>query len=189
LRGQIIESGVDTLHRRGFAASGVREITSDAGVPQGSFTNHFRSKEAFGAEVLDRYFERVEAICNVTLSDITRPPHERLRAYFEAVTNLFAGAGWRRGCMISNMSLETADHSELLRGHLQQIFGHLTERFADVLRAAQAAGSVREDIDCADLSDVLLAAWHGAIIRMRVDRDPAPLERFKRVFIDTLLVS
>src|SRR3954454_22186582 len=49
LREKIIESGVRTLHERGFAGAGVREITADAGVPQGCFTNHFRSKEAFAA--------------------------------------------------------------------------------------------------------------------------------------------
>jgi TetR/AcrR family transcriptional regulator, transcriptional repressor for nem operon len=34
----------------------VRDICAAAGVPQGSFTNHFRSKEAFAEEVLNRYF-------------------------------------------------------------------------------------------------------------------------------------
>ena len=43
-----------------------------AGVPQGSFTNHFRSKEAFGILVLDRYAERIDAIMRETLGDDTR---------------------------------------------------------------------------------------------------------------------
>ena len=54
LREKIVESGVQTLHERGFARAGVREITADAGVPQGCFTNHFRSKEAFAAAILDQ---------------------------------------------------------------------------------------------------------------------------------------
>ncbi len=187
LREQLLESGVTTLHQRGFAASGVREITGAAGVPQGSFTNHFRSKEAFGVAALDRYFERTEAIFDATLGDQTRSPAQRLRAYFEAITEFLAGVGWRHGCMISNLSLETADHSELLRGRLEAIFGSMTQRFAEVLRAAQASGDVRDDVDADELADVLLSAWHGAMLRMKVDRSPEPLDRFKRVFLATLL--
>ena len=187
LREQIIESGVATVHQRGFAASGIREITATAGVPQGSFTNHFRSKDAFGVAVLDRYLERTEAIFDATLRDGTRPPIERLRAYFDAITRLLEGAGWRHGCMISNMSLEAAEHSELLRTRLVQIFCALNQPFAEAVRAAQAAGEIRDDIDAEDLADVLLSAWHGAMLRMKVDRSPAPLDRFKRVFVATLL--
>jgi len=186
LREQIIESGVTTLHERGYAASGVREITAAAGVPQGSFTNHFRSKEAFAIAVLDRYYERTEAIIAATLRDETRSPAERLGAYFETITDFLAAVGWKQGCMISNMSLEMADHSELFRERLMEIFRGLTEQFAGALRAAQSAGVIRDDLDAEDLADVLLAAWHGAMLRMKVDRSPKPLERFKRTVLATL---
>ncbi|MCA6277931.1 MAG: TetR/AcrR family transcriptional regulator, partial [Phenylobacterium sp.] len=44
-REQLIETGVETLMCRGFSNASVRDIASAAGVPLGSFTNHFRSKE------------------------------------------------------------------------------------------------------------------------------------------------
>ncbi len=189
LREKIIESGVTTLHRHGYAASGIRDIVAAAGVPHGSFTNHFRSKEAFGIAILDRYYERTEAIFETTLRDAARPPIERLRAYFEAITDFLAEVGWRHGCMISNMSLETAEHSEPLRERLGEIFQGLTRGFAEAVGAAQAAGEVRDDLDAADLADLLLSAWNGAMLRMKVERSPAPLERFKRVFLSTLLAA
>jgi TetR/AcrR family transcriptional repressor of nem operon len=46
-RNEIIRSGVGTLFRKGYAGAGVRDITAEAGVPLGSFTNHFGSKEEF----------------------------------------------------------------------------------------------------------------------------------------------
>jgi TetR/AcrR family transcriptional repressor of nem operon len=36
---------------------------------------------------------------------------------------------------------------------------------------------------------VMLAAWHGAMLRMKVERTPGPIERFKRIFLSTLLAS
>ncbi len=187
LREQIIESGVKTIHERGFAASGIRDITTAAGVPQGSFTNHFASKEAFGVAVLDRYYLKTEAIIAGTLLDEKRAPLERLSSYFDAITELLAVAGWRHGCLIGNMSLEAAEHSELLRERLVEILSGLTQPFAAVVRAAQLSGDVRMDIAANDLAVVLLSAWQGAMLRMKVDRSPEPLALFKRVFITALI--
>ena len=78
-REALLDAGVRVVHARGLAATGVRDIAMAAGVPQGSFTNHFRSKEAFGILVLDRYAERVDAIMRETLGDDRRAPAERLR--------------------------------------------------------------------------------------------------------------
>ena len=187
LRAKLLESGVTTLHKRGYAASGVREITAEAGVPQGCFTNHFRSKEAFAAAALDLYHERTIAIMNATLSDETRSPIQRLMAYFDAITDLLAAFEWRFGCMISNLSLETAEHSEVLRKRLDSIFESLTGRFAETIRAAQGAGEARRDVDAEEMADILMAAWHGAMLRMKVERRRDALDRFKRVFVGTLL--
>src|SRR3954468_10192430 len=79
LREKIIESGVRTVHERGFAGAGIREVTSEAGVPQGCFTNHFRSKEAFGAAVIQRYHAHTQAIMERTLRDPGRSAVERIR--------------------------------------------------------------------------------------------------------------
>jgi TetR/AcrR family transcriptional regulator, transcriptional repressor for nem operon len=189
LRNKLLESGVTTLHRQGFAASGVRDITQAAGIPQGCFTNHFRSKEAFGVAVLERYYEGTEAILDATLGDETRRPIERLRAYFDVIAHFLEDAGWRHGCLISNMSLEAAEHSEALRACLDRLFKSLTQRFGEAVRAAQAAGEMRSDVDAEELADVMLAAWHGAMLRMKVERNCGAIERFKRIFFSTLLAS
>ena len=49
------------MFRSGYVGSSVRDIAAAAGAPQGSFTNHFRSKEEFAGEVLDRYFDHMKA--------------------------------------------------------------------------------------------------------------------------------
>jgi TetR/AcrR family transcriptional repressor of nem operon len=189
LREQFIESGVSTLHQGGFFATGVREISAQAGAPQGSFINHFGSKEAFGVAVLDRYFERTETNIAETLGDETRTAPDRLAAYFDAITGALEGAGWRYGCMISNMSLEASEHSEVLRARLEQIFAKLTYYFSDAIRAAQATGNARTDLDADDLADLLLSSWHGAMLRMKVERSPRSIERFKRLMLSTFLAA
>jgi len=189
LKEKIIASGVVTLHKQGFWAAGIREITAEAGVPQGCFTNHFRSKEAFAAVVLDRYHEQTQAIMELTLRDQCRQPKERLRAYFDAITEWLEDAGWRYGCLVGNMSLEVPEHSELLRKHLMEVCGSLTDSFAEAVRAAQAAGEVRSDLDADDVATFLLASWEGAMMRMKVERSPEPIHQFKRVVFATIFTN
>jgi TetR/AcrR family transcriptional repressor of nem operon len=186
-REKIIESGVDTAYRRGFGATGLREFATAAGVPQGSFTNHFRSKEAFGIVLLDRYFERLQDIVERTLRDEARAPLDRLRAYFETITGLLQSVGWRHGCLIGNMSLEAAEHSEALRARLSEVFAAWVEPFREAVRVGQARGEVRTDLDAGEIAEFLLAGWHGAMMRMKVERSPEPLERFKRIAFATVL--
>ncbi|WP_211106993.1 TetR/AcrR family transcriptional regulator [Nitrospirillum amazonense] len=187
LREKIIESGVRTVHERGYAGAGVREITSDAGVPQGCFTNHFRSKEAFAATILDRYHERTQAIMEGTLRDKGRPAIERLRAYFDAITERLEAAGWRYGCLVGNMSLEVPEQSDVLRAHLVEVCRALTDAFAEAVRAGQESGEIRDDLDAGDVATFLLSAWEGAMMRMKVDRSPQPIEQFKRVIFASIL--
>ena len=188
-REKLVTSGIDTVHARGFATVGIREITATAGVAQGSFTNHFASKEDFGIAVLDAYFDQIQGVIGETLRDETRAPIARLRAYFEAITALFEACGWRYGCLIGNMALEAAEHSESIRHRLGAIFGEWTPPFAEAIRQAQAAGEVHADLDAEETAAALLEAWHGAMLRMKIDRSFAPLERFKRLTFPALLAA
>src|ERR1700744_728705 len=77
----LVSEGLRLVHQRGFGASSVRDIVQAAGVPQGSFTNHFGSKEALGLEVLERYREMTSPAVRATLRNDALPPLRRLRAW------------------------------------------------------------------------------------------------------------
>jgi TetR/AcrR family transcriptional repressor of nem operon len=188
-RDKIVASGMQTVYERGFATAGLREITAAAGVAQGSFTNHFASKEEFGVAVLDYYFDQLKEVIERTLNDERRKPIERLRAYFDEITKLFVASGWRYGCLVGNMGLEAAEHSELIRLRLSAIFGEWTQHFARVVRLAQAAGEVRAEPDSEEVGAALMEAWQGAMLRMKIERTSAPLDRFKRLIFPVLLAA
>src|SRR5271168_4994077 len=83
-RDKILESGLRVVHERGFSSASVRDIVRAAGVPQGSFTNHFASKEAFGLEVLNLYFAGSQGLVRETLRNDSQPPLKRLRDWLDA---------------------------------------------------------------------------------------------------------
>src|SRR5580658_3442005 len=59
-REKLLEAGFDVVLERGYCGASVRDIVQAAGAPQGSFTNHFASKDMFCLELLNRYFAMVE---------------------------------------------------------------------------------------------------------------------------------
>ena len=186
LRERILDAGLRVMFRSGYIGSGVRDIVAEAHAPQGSFTNHFRSKEAFAVEVLDRYFAYVQGLVRQALDDRSRGPRARLRRYLDIITDRLEHAGFARGCLIGDFSLEAAPHSDLLRERLATIFAHWRAPFAACIAEGQAAGEIAATFAPDELADFLLASWQGAILRMKVDRSPAALERFKAIAFATV---
>lgn len=186
LREQILDAGLPVLSRHGYHAASVRDICAAARAPQGSFTNHFRSKEAFTLEVLDRYFDYLKGLVHETLNDPTLTPRQRLERYLEVITDKLEQDRWMTGCLIGDFSLQASSHSNLLRKRLDAIFKEWRELFASCIAAAQWAGEVESDSDPQDLAEFLLMSWQGAILRMKVERSPAALERFKTIVFATV---
>lgn len=174
------------MMRHGYGGSGVREIVAEAGVPQGSFTNHFRSKEAFAVEVLDRYFLRLQGLVTETLGDPETPPVMRLRNYLDAITSHLAADSFSRGCLIGDLSLEAAPVSETLRARLADIYAEWRAPFAQCIAEAQREGEIAGRFAPDDLAEFLLSSWQGAILRMKVERNSEPLDRFKRIAFTTV---
>src|SRR5580704_5207117 len=102
-REKLLSEGLRVVHERGYGAS-VRDIVQAAGVPQGSFTNHFVSKEAFGLEVIDLYFARSLATMAETLRNDSLPPLQRLRAYIDTGKNRLNRVNMRSGCLFGNFT-------------------------------------------------------------------------------------
>ncbi|SEC68453.1 transcriptional regulator, TetR family [Rhizobiales bacterium GAS188] len=189
LREPLLDAGLRVMFRSGYGGAGVRDIVADAKAPQGSFTNHFRSKEAFAGEVLERYFAYVKGLVAEALDDRSRPPRERLRRYLDIITGKLEEAEWARGCLIGDLSLEAPPHSEALRLQLAQIFVEWRQPFRDCIAEGQALREITRSFPADDLADLLIAGWQGAIMRMKVERSPAPLERFKTIMFATIFAK
>jgi TetR/AcrR family transcriptional regulator, transcriptional repressor for nem operon len=186
LRDSILEAGLKVMYRNGYAGAGVRDIVAEAPAPQGSFTNHFRSKEEFAREVLDLYFARTKQLVSEALGDGGLTPRERLRRYLDIITGRLAAIEFSCGCLIGDFSLEAAPQSEMLRTRLAEIFAEWRSPFAACIAEGQAAGAIDATFAPEDLAEFLLSSWEGAILRTKVERNAEPLERFKRIAFATV---
>jgi TetR/AcrR family transcriptional regulator, transcriptional repressor for nem operon len=186
-REKILTEGLRVVHERGFAGAASATIVEAAKVPQGSFTNHFASKEAFCLEILDLYFEGTRAMINETLRNDSFLPPQRLRTFVDAQINYLKRNGWRNGCLVGNFSAEASEHSEMIRKRIVQIFEEMRQSVAYCLRAAVKSGDLSRTNDGDELAGFPIASLQGAILQSKAERTAAPIERFKRLLFSTLL--
>ena len=83
IRDHILATGQRIMAGKGFSAVGLNEILTDAGVPKGSFYHYFSSKEAFGVDMLARYFDDYLAELDATLSQPGLTMAQRLMNYWQ----------------------------------------------------------------------------------------------------------
>ena len=187
-RQKILTEGLRVVHSQGYAGASVRDIVAAAGVPQGSFTNHFGSKERFGLEILDLYFENGTALMAETLLNDSLPPLARLSAYIEANTARLNRDSMRNGCLFGNFTAEASEHSEPIRLRLLEIFAEVQRSLAYCLEAAKAAGELAGDRDATELAGFIVASLQGANLLAKAQRSPAPVERFRKILFERVLV-
>src|SRR5262249_47053892 len=159
LRDQILQAGLPVMFRSGYHAASVCDICLAGGGPQGSFTNHFRSKERFAAEVLEQYFGYLKRLVSNALNDQRLTPRQRLKRYLDVITDKLKRDRWTIGCLIGDFGLQVTSHSKLLRQRLDKIFQEWRALFASCIAAAQSAGEVDSQFDATELADFLFASW------------------------------
>jgi len=187
VRRRLLAAGLDLVHARGFAASGVKDITDAAGVPKGSFYAYFPSKEAFAAAILETYWADIETRL-VPILNADGSAQERITRFFHALADDHEAGDFLLGCLIGNLSLELGGSSDQVRAELECILDRWDTALTACVRAGQrGSGDIRGDRDAGELASQLIESWEGAALRGKVTRSRVPYDRFEAVTVPTLL--
>ena len=186
-RDKILTDGLQVMLERGYVGASVRDIVEAAGVPQGSFTNHFASKEAFSLEILDRYFAHSRVVMADTLRNEALLPLKRIRAYIDASIAAIRNHGTKNGCLVGNFAAEASDHSEIIRKRVSEIYSEVREAMTDCLKAAVKDGELPKTYKTSEVAIFIVTGLQGAWLVSKVERDLAFAENFKKTLFSTVL--
>jgi TetR/AcrR family transcriptional repressor of nem operon len=184
---KILANGLKVVLERGYVGASVRDIVEAAGVPQGSFTNHFASKEAFSLEILDLYFANSRVVIADTLRNDALSPLKRLRAYIDASITAIRNHGLKNGCLVGNFAAEASDHSEIIRKRVSAIYTEVREAVTDCLKAAVKDGELPKSLKTGEVASFIVTGLQGAWLVSKVERDLAFAENFKKTLFSTVL--
>ena len=184
LKEQLVDRSAAVFLERGFNAASVNDIVQAAGVPKGSFYNHFASKEALAVEVLGRY---VDDLGLGELADPHASPLGQIRAHLTANIAAREAAGIEYGCLLGNFSTDAVALNEGLREAVTQGFARWIDAVAAAIARAQAAGEIRNNTDAHTLARYLISGFEGAIAQAKTLRTGSPVDDFLAVTFDTVL--
>jgi TetR/AcrR family transcriptional repressor of nem operon len=175
------------MHQHGFTSASVRDIVEAAGVPQGSFTNHFPSKESFCLEILNLYHAGALKTIDETLGNQSIPPLKRLDNYIDAHARFLKIAGAENGCLYGNVTAELNEHSENVRRRLAEIFSEIRKAVAECLKSAVKAGELPPKFKCQEVAEFVVSSMQGAMLLGRSQRSLVPLRHFKEILFSKVL--
>lgn len=186
-RDHLLQVGLRRIHAMGYSSTGVKEILDDADVPKGSFYHYFRSKEAFAEEVLKLYVRKENERAERILGNDKVAPLNRLRRYFEELIAVYGQTAAVSGCMLGNLSLEMADHSDSIQSLLRLSFSNWQIAVTSVLQEAVQRGDLAKSSKPEDLAFFLVNSYEGALLRSKADRSNKPLKNFMHFAFSVLL--
>lgn len=182
-RERLLDQGVSLIKERGYHGTGLKEILDAVQIPKGSFYNYFGSKEEFGAEVIRHYIEPFIRQLHGHLANPEVDALTAVRNYFDELIAELERQHFKGGCLLGNLMGEIGDTSELCRDSLRSALHRYRDLLQTGLERAQNQGGVRVDKSSHAMADVLVDAWQGALLRMKIEQSVAPLKAFRDGFL------
>jgi TetR/AcrR family transcriptional regulator, transcriptional repressor for nem operon len=183
---RLVRAGRELFSRQGYNATGIQQITDHAGVPKGSFYNHFESKEAFAVEIIAQYAAYLQRSWEAMMASAPPQPMAAIRYVFEQMIAYHERRSMQAGCLVGNFAAEIGLASEPCRIALLDAQLEWRERLAGMIGRAQTHGDIRADVDAVVLSALAWDAWEGALLRVKLERSVEPLRQSVELILDRL---
>jgi TetR/AcrR family transcriptional regulator, transcriptional repressor for nem operon len=163
------------MSHKGFAAVGINEVLSEAGVPKGSFYHYFTSKDAFGEAMMRSYFAGYLADMDRILAEPGRTSAQRLMDYWDGWRETQSVDECQGKCLAVKLGAEVSDLSESMRLALKEGTTAIVDRLERAISAGLEDGSLAVDDDARTTAQVLYDLWLGASVMAKIHRDIGPL--------------
>lgn len=185
-RDLLIRSGVVALTENGFTAAGIDRILKQVGVPKGSFYHYFKSKEDFGAAVINNYASYFAYKLDKSLLHSQLLPLESIEHFAKDAMLGIEKFQFKRGCLVGNLGQEVDLLPERFRELLQSIFQDWESKVCACLQRAKQEKQIAQHHDCEELAIYFWIGWEGAVMRARLVQSVQPLQMYIRNFINNI---
>ncbi len=187
-REHLLATGEQLSLQLGFTGMGLSELLRTAGVPKGSFYHYFPSKEAFGVEMLKRYYATSGKRLSEHFARRDASARELLLAWYRIGLNNFCESGMMCDCLTVKLSAEVCDLSEEMRVALNLGADNVITMLASTLSRG------RHDEHCLTFSgdaqvqaQALYALWLGANLQAKISRSAVPLQSALALVENTII--
>lgn len=171
-----IDRAMDLFWRQGYRGTSPQDLVDAVGMGKGSLYHAFGSKRELFGRALDRYRDQQAILVDEALAR-PGPVKDRIANALVLMVDMNAADPDRRGCLAVNTAAELAGFDEDATDRVRAMFERTTATFLDVIRTAQAAGELRDDLDPEAVATHLLTTLVGLQLLSKARTDPSALKR------------
>jgi TetR/AcrR family transcriptional repressor of nem operon len=163
-RQKLLDAALSVIRTKGYAATTIDELCTEAGVAKGSFFHHFKTKEALGIAAAEYWSDMTGAFFAAAPYHRHGDPLDRVLGYIDFRKAILTGTVPEFTCLVGTMVQEIyATCPEIRDACDASISGHAAEVEADIAEAMDRHG-IRGDWTARSLALHTQAVLQGAFI-------------------------
>jgi len=172
---EVLGRALEVFHAKGFDGATLDELEQATGLGRGSLYGAFGDKRALFLRALALYLDTAlrERMARLQCPEAGKA---EIVALFRGVARDALGDRERKGCMVTNCSIELADRDPDLACQAARSLDLFERAFAGAIRQAQARGDIGAGRDPVRLARFLTVCMEGMLVLARVRPDAAWLD-------------
>jgi TetR/AcrR family transcriptional repressor of nem operon len=179
-REDILSAIIDLIHKKGFRATGLKELFAVSQSSAGSFYNYFGSKDELGHALIDYKWHKIRNEVILPAIASTEGALNQLEAVITAIEQQHLTEPNCAGCLLGNLIVDLAGTDPAFRAHLLQVFDEWQGIFADLLR--QAKDELAPEVEPQILAEEILTTMEGVMLMSRLYDQVEQRHRLTRGF-------
>lgn len=175
----MVETAAELFRQQGYGATSWRQVVAVSGAPAGSIGHHFPGgKEQLAVEVVASVSAATRDQVSALLGSDDAPV-TMMRRWIRASAHLLEATDYASGCPLATIALELAHSSDPVQSEIAAGYDSWSDLLASRLKPTHGEAA-------AEIAELLLAAFEGALLLSRARRSTGPLGLLDRRLPDLL---
>jgi len=177
-RERILEIAESSVLAKGFAATSIEEIISEAGLTKSGFFYHFSDKSELAHAMLRRYIDTHDREFDEMFgraAELSDDPLQVLLIGLKFMAESLAAG--HPGCILTSICYQERLFDRETVALTGEVVRRWNARFRRYLAEIEAVHPLAVPVDLDDVADMLTCVVDGAIIMAKTLNDPSRLER------------
>ncbi|KZL19425.1 Transcriptional regulator AcuR [Pseudovibrio axinellae] len=183
-REQLLSIGMRLFSVQGYHATGLKQILDEGNVPKGSFYHYFGSKEAFAAEIIRLYMQK---LFTLFAFEEDAPVLESLLGAHKKLIDLLNAGNCCQGCILGSITAEASGLDSEIRQAMADGFRDWQKIYEELFQRGQKTGEIRAGVEPDKLARLFLNHWEGGLLRAQAEGSSEMLEASLNTFCGVLL--
>lgn len=182
-REHLIQVGQEVIWSKGYDLCSIKDITTAAGLPKGSFYHYFETKEKFALEAMNEY------ICQFKENTPAKTSLSSLEKIIDLRIKEIIKIEFAKECYMSVMAHAYSQQDENFRLAVVNAIDNSNEAMLLLLQNLKKENLIKSDLRVSELMEFIDFAWRGARLKSRLLKSSKPLKIFKKYLMKLITLN